>query len=163
MQHYIPTRTYETVFILRPTLSETEVDEYVTAVKTLIAQNENEVVKVDLWGRRKLAYPIRRYRDGVFVYMIFTGKPAFVTELNRQYQITEDIIRFLTVVVEGEIGESTGINDAPARDSRRGGRDGDRDRDRRDDRRGDRDDRDDRPPRPPFRGRRDDDDEGDDE
>lgn len=134
MKHYEPIRTYETVIILRPTLTDVEIEEYVTAMKRFIEQNENEILKVDLWGRRRLAYPIRRFRDGVFAFFIFRGKPAFISELTRQYRITEDIIRYLTTIIEGDPNLEGGINDAPPRDDRRrddGGRRSDRPRPRR--------------------------------
>ena len=61
---------YELGVILRPTLSEEEVNSAVEKLKNFI-EERGEVVKVDLWGRRKLAYPIQKYQEGYYVFFNF--------------------------------------------------------------------------------------------
>ena len=105
-------RTYETTFILRPALSDLEVDEMVASVKQLLEENGCEVLKADLWGRRKLAYQIGRDYDGVYAFMVFRGPIEATPILERQFQINENVL----VPVE-EI--AVRLDDRPASDRSR--------------------------------------------
>lgn len=99
MRHYVPTRTYETTIVIQPSLNDAEIDTIVDAVRSLIEDNNN-LIRTDIWGRRKLAYPVRRYQEGIYIFYVFEGKPEFIPELTRHYQITEGILRHLTVRCE---------------------------------------------------------------
>jgi small subunit ribosomal protein S6 len=99
LRHYVPTRTYETTIVIQPSLNDAEIDTIVDAVRSLIEDNNN-LIRTDIWGRRKLAYPVRRYQEGIYIFYVFEGKPEFIPELTRHYQITEGILRHLTVRCE---------------------------------------------------------------
>ena len=103
MRHYVPTRTYETTAVIQPSLNDADIDAQIEAIKSLIESGGNTLVKTDVWGRRKLAYPVRRYQEGIYVFFVFEGEPAFIPELTRHYQITEPILRHLTVRCEADI------------------------------------------------------------
>ncbi len=113
-------KTYETTFIMRPALSDLEVDEMVASVKQLLEENGCEVLKADLWGRRKLAYRIGRDYDGVYAFMVFRGPKEAVPVLERQFQINENALRYLTVRCEVPVEEiAVRLDDRPASDRSR--------------------------------------------
>ncbi len=90
------TGKYETIFIV----DVTKGDEATTAVaekfKTLISENA-EVIKVDEWGKRRLAYPINDMPEGYYVLVEFESKPDFPAELDRIYKITDGLMRSIIV------------------------------------------------------------------
>lgn len=89
-------RNYETVIILNPELNEEENKAVVEKFSGLISAN-GEVQKVDLWGKRKLAYLIEDFSEGYYVYAEFAAEPEFIKELERNYKISDAVIRYLVV------------------------------------------------------------------
>lgn len=90
-------RNYEILFILRPDMTEEEVEASREKIKSIITDNGGEVTKVDNMGKRRLAYEIRDYREGIYTVVYFTADETMVKELDRVVRITEDIIRHLIV------------------------------------------------------------------
>lgn len=90
---------YETVFILVPTLKEDEIKASVEKFTNLISSN-GEITKVDEWGKRKLAYEINKVTEGYYVYVEFTAEGDFVKELERNYKISDSVLRYLVVKQE---------------------------------------------------------------
>jgi small subunit ribosomal protein S6 len=139
---------YEHVFIARQDLAQAQVDALAQTATDIIESNGGKVVKTETWGLRSLAYRIAKNRKGHYVMLDFEAPAPVVAELERQTQINEDVIRYMTLKVdEHEQGPS-----AMMRRNERSER-GDRpDRGDRGDRgpRGDRPDRGDRAPRPDF-------------
>jgi small subunit ribosomal protein S6 len=88
-------RAYELAFIVRPDLEETAFKDLVDRVKTVITEAGGQVAKVDVWGKRKLAYPIRKQNEGQYVIMQTQLEPAFCIELERNLRLQEPVIRFL--------------------------------------------------------------------
>ncbi len=86
---------YETVFLLPGDAQPQKVDDFVEKVKSLIVQKGGEVTLLEKWGRRRLAYPIGRQREGYYTFMQFNAEPAFVAELNQFFRVSEDVIRQL--------------------------------------------------------------------
>lgn len=99
-------RHYETIFIVNPDLEENETNNVIEGVKTTIEANGGKIMSTDLWGRRRLAYPIKRHKDGYYALLVFESDPKFVRELNTYYRIAEPIIKYMVVNFEGEISES---------------------------------------------------------
>lgn len=97
MNHYAPIRNYETTVIFRPTLNESDLQSQVEGIKNLIESAGNTIVKQDVWGRRRMAYSIGGHSEGIYVFFLFTSDPKFVAELNRRYQINENVLRSLTI------------------------------------------------------------------
>jgi len=93
-------REYEIVFIVHPDLDETATNEVVERVKTWITEAEGSVDKVDPWGKRKLAYPIRKQTEGQYFLFKAHMNPAFVAEMERNLRFQEPVIRFLITVVD---------------------------------------------------------------
>ncbi len=93
-------RNYELAFIIRPTVAEEGVTGVVEQVSQLVKTGNGEVTSVDVWGRRTLAYPIDKYREGTYVLCQIKLPPAAMVELERNLKLSEEIIRYLLVKVE---------------------------------------------------------------
>lgn len=89
-------RKYETIFILRPTLGEEEMKEVVEKFKNFIETNAKLEI-FDEWGNRKLAYKVKEYNEGYYIFATFECLPTFPQELERLYRISEDVIKFIVV------------------------------------------------------------------
>ncbi len=87
---------YETVFILTPVLSDDQMKEAVEKFKDVLKQNNAEIVNEELWGLRKLAYPIDKKSTGFYVLVEFKAEPTIVSKLETAYRRDERVIRFLT-------------------------------------------------------------------
>lgn len=90
------TNQYETVFILTPVLSETQMKEVVDKYKKFLTANEAEIVFENNWGLRKLAYPIQKKSTGFYYLIQFKGEGGLIEKLEIEYKRDERIIRFLT-------------------------------------------------------------------
>lgn len=88
-------RMYELAFIIQPNLDEEGVTAVVSKVEGLISKVKGEIKTKNVWGRRRLAYPIDNYREGVYVLFEANMPPASVTEIEQNLRLSEDIIRFL--------------------------------------------------------------------
>ncbi len=90
-------RQYELVFIIKPDLDEEATDTLIEKVKSIAVTNDAEIVKLEKWGKRRLAYEIKNYREGVYVIMNFKGDVKVSAELDRVLKITENILRHMIV------------------------------------------------------------------
>lgn len=90
-------RRYETIFITYPDLPEEEITGLVERYSAIIKDRQGIVVKVEKWGKRKLAYEIEKQARGFYVLMDFAGTAAIVTELERNLRIADKILKFMTV------------------------------------------------------------------
>jgi small subunit ribosomal protein S6 len=88
-------RQYELILIVQPDLDEEATDAVITRVKSLITDNNGEILKTDVWGSKQLAYEIRDFREGFYVYMEISIDPEFGTELNHSIKYIEPIIRHM--------------------------------------------------------------------
>jgi small subunit ribosomal protein S6 len=93
-------REYELIFIVHPDLDDAAFKEIVERVQGWITGAGGVVSKVDLWGKRKLAYEIRKQKDGQYVLMKTEMQPTFTAELERNLRFVEPIMRFLVTAVE---------------------------------------------------------------
>ncbi|MBU6266891.1 MAG: 30S ribosomal protein S6 [Sphingomonadales bacterium] len=98
---------YEHVFLARQDLSQAQVDALATAATEIVESNAGKVTKTETWGLKNLAYKIARNRKAHFVMLNIEAPAGVVAELERQTQINEDVIRYLTIRVdEHEAGPS---------------------------------------------------------
>jgi len=122
---------YEHVFLARQDLAQAQVDQMAEAATKIITEGEGRVVKAETWGLRSLAYRIAKNRKAHYVMLEIDAPGAVVAELERQAQINEDIIRYMTVKVdELEQGPTVMMRKQERDRERRGdreGRDGGRD------------------------------------
>jgi small subunit ribosomal protein S6 len=98
---------YETLYIVRPNLDEDAVDRTVAGVEEYIKGLGGAIVATEKKGRRRLAYEVDKMRDGYYILTVFTGKTESITQIKRMMSLSEDIIRHLVVIHEGESTEST--------------------------------------------------------
>ena len=87
---------YETVFIVDPAVGEEGIDALVEKFRSLIEQN-GTLGEVDLWGKRRFAYPINDLQEGYYALMNFESAPDFPAELDRVYKITDGLLRSLII------------------------------------------------------------------
>ena len=136
---------YEHVFLARQDLAQAQVDALAEAATKIVQDNQGKVVKTETWGLRSPAYKIAKNRKAHYVMLEIDAPAGVVAELERQTQINEDVIRFMTVRVdELEEGPSAMMRKQERDRERRGDREGGRDggpRGDRPDRGGDRGDR----------------------
>lgn len=91
--------TYETIFISASDLTQDQMEANVEKVKQLVTAAEGKILALELWGRRKLAYPIKRSRDGFYVYLLHCSPRTIPAVLDRHFRLTKTILRGLTVKV----------------------------------------------------------------
>ncbi|MDY2960572.1 MAG: 30S ribosomal protein S6 [Hornefia sp.] len=84
---------YELMYIIDPTLEQDKKDAAVETVKEIVSANGGEVSEVDVWGMRKLAYPIEKKEEGYYVVMEFKAGTDVPKEMNRRLKISDDVIR----------------------------------------------------------------------
>jgi small subunit ribosomal protein S6 len=90
-------RRYETVVVLHPELPEAQTRETVDRAKRLIEAAEGEVLQVQEWGMRDLAYPIRKLNRGYYALLEYRAAPGVVKELERTLKIADEVLRFVSV------------------------------------------------------------------
>jgi small subunit ribosomal protein S6 len=91
---------YETIFIINPNIESENVERIIEDVQNLITGSEGEVIKVDKWGKKRLAYEVKGNRDGFYVLINFEADPQFILRLGRYYSLTDEIIKNMTVRAE---------------------------------------------------------------
>lgn len=96
-------RTYEIIFIADPNLSEPDVEGLTATVKGFVEKEGGKIEKVENWGKKRMAYEVRRHRDGYYVLLSVLGSAALVKEVERRIRVTDGIIRHLSVRVDQEI------------------------------------------------------------
>jgi small subunit ribosomal protein S6 len=117
--------SYEVIFILDPLLSDDAVEAEVGAVRDLATGKAGVVAEVQKWGKRRLAYEVKKKRDGHYVFMKVAGQPGVVGELERHFRISETVLkgmvfkaeaprksRFVAKPPRGREGATTGAREA---------------------------------------------------
>lgn len=108
---------YETMFILKPTLTEEETAAQIELVKSTIEKNGGEIASCDDMGSKQLAYEIEKHKRGYYFVAYFKGQPSGLAEIERQYRINENILRFIFIKYESkkEIAAWTKMSDEAAK------------------------------------------------
>ena len=91
---------YETVFILTPVLSDDQMKEAVDKFKKILTDGGAEILNEELWGLKKLAYPIEKKSTGFYVLVEFKAEPELIAKLDTQYRRDERILRHIIVKME---------------------------------------------------------------
>ena len=94
---------YETMYILRPDIPEEEVDSHLKKYSELLEKSETEVLDSQMRGKRRLAYPIAKHKEGIYVQLSHKGDGQQVGILERAMRLSEDVIRYLTVKQDGPL------------------------------------------------------------
>ncbi len=90
-------KAYELLYIVKPTLDDEAREAILNSIKEIITSAEGEVGEINIWGSRKLAYPIEKFKDGVYTLVNFKASVDFPKELDRRLKISEDVIRHIIV------------------------------------------------------------------
>lgn len=96
-------REYETIYILESNIDPDEADRVATRLKDIIGGRNGKLLKIDNWGKRKLAYPIRKSSRGVFVFLKYLGFEDMVSEVERNLRLLDPVVRFQTVVMKPNV------------------------------------------------------------
>jgi small subunit ribosomal protein S6 len=96
-------REYETTYILRPNTPNEGVAEVNTRIRGIIEGMGGKVIKVDNWGKRRLAYEVAKERKGIYLYWLYLAQPGVVEETERNLRMLDNVIRYLTVKVDDNV------------------------------------------------------------
>jgi small subunit ribosomal protein S6 len=92
-------RWYETTFLINASLDDPIIEQIIKKYENFIKDRGGEIILMERWGRRRLAYPINKKNSAFYVYFEYFAPPTIVSELERAFQLDENIMRYLTVVV----------------------------------------------------------------
>ena len=94
---------YETMYILRPDIPEEEVESHLKKYSEILEKSGTEVLDSQMRGKRRLAYPIAKHKEGIYVQLSHKGTGQQVSTLERAMRLSEDVIRYLTVKQYGPL------------------------------------------------------------
>ena len=95
-------RTYELMFIVLPDMTDEDLDKLVSTLGTAVTSANGTVKSVEKMGKRRLAYTVRKFHEGVYVLLTVEGGGGVMHELERRLRVTEPVIKFLTVRIDEE-------------------------------------------------------------
>ena len=97
-------RLYDLIFICRPDTPEPEVDKILATLEQAATEKAGKVEKVEKWGTRKLAYRVKKNREGYYVYVVLRGtQSAMILELERRLKVADPVIKYMTVRLDEEM------------------------------------------------------------
>jgi len=99
---YEVNRVYELMFIVRPDMVEEEQDKLISTLESAVSSSGGKVKSMERMGKRRLAYTVRRFHDGIYILLTVEGGGALIHELERRLRVTEPVIKFLTVRIDEE-------------------------------------------------------------
>jgi small subunit ribosomal protein S6 len=95
-------RTYELMFIVRPDMADEDLDKLISNLESTVTSASGTIKGVERMGKRRLAYMVRKFREGVYILLTIEGAGSVVHELERRLRVTEPVIKFLTVRIDEE-------------------------------------------------------------
>jgi small subunit ribosomal protein S6 len=98
-------RRYETIFILRPSAGEEEINRIVGSTTQIILDEKGSIIELNKWGMKKLAYFIKKESLGYYVFCDFAGTPDAVAEIERKFRIDDLVLKYMTIKTAGSITE----------------------------------------------------------
>jgi len=90
-------RTYEIAYIVAPNTADDDLSKLNSQIEQIIASRGGKITKIDNWGRRKLAYRIRKFDEGIYTFVYVEGAGQEIAEVERRLRVTDFVIRHLTV------------------------------------------------------------------
>lgn len=96
-------RVYEVLFIIAPNVEEGDVDALVTQISDVATNQGATVTKIDRMGRRRLAYPINKFKDGHYAVLTVEGTGAEIAEIERRMRVIDTIIRYITIRIDEDL------------------------------------------------------------
>ena len=94
---------YETMYILRPDIAEDEVTNHIEKYNKILEENGGKVLDSQMRGKRRLAYPIAKHREGVYVQLSHQGDGQHIAKIEKAMRLNEDVIRYLTIKQDGPL------------------------------------------------------------
>ena len=101
---------YETMYILRPDIAEEEVTNHIEKYNKILEKNGGKVLDSQMRGKRRLAYPIAKHREGVYVQLSHQGDGQHIAKIEKAMRLSEDVIRYLTIKQEGPLPTPKPLN-----------------------------------------------------
>ena len=95
-------RSYEVMFIVRPDVEEADLDKLIEGFSNTITTGGGEVKSVEKMGRRRLAYTVRKFNDGLYVLLTILAEGKLISEIERRLRVSEQVIKFITVRMDEE-------------------------------------------------------------
>src|SRR5579863_916113 len=95
-------RTYELMFIVRPDMTDEDLDKLIATLQAAMPTLGGTLQKVEKMGKRRLAYTVRRFHEGIYVLLVIEGGGPVMHELERRLRVSEPVIKFLTVRIDEE-------------------------------------------------------------
>jgi len=93
-------RTYESVVIINATLEDDQIEATLARMQETITTHGGEIIELDKWGRKRLAYPIKKAKSGYYSVFRFTATTDLIAVLERNYRLDENVIRYLTIQLD---------------------------------------------------------------
>jgi small subunit ribosomal protein S6 len=93
---------YESLFILRPSLADDDVQKTLEKVRTTVEKAGGTIERLENWGKKKLAYEVKREKKGLYIQLQFKGNGAAVTEIERLFRLEDAVMKFLTVKLDAQ-------------------------------------------------------------
>ncbi|RYZ06523.1 MAG: 30S ribosomal protein S6 [Myxococcales bacterium] len=107
-------REYETIYVLRPNVAKDSQEKINQRVGEAVVREGGKLTSVENWGRRQLAYAVKKAKRGVYVYVKYVGGGAAVAEVERNLRMLDDVLKYQTVQVQSDVDASTVAVDAEA-------------------------------------------------
>ena len=96
-------KEYETIYVLRSDVDADTAEKVQARVAEVVGRDSGKLVKVEAWGRRKLAYPVAKQKRGVYMYVKFVGRGGLVQELERNLKLQDTVLKFQTIQTNDEV------------------------------------------------------------
>src|ERR1700712_3431531 len=109
-------KEYETIYVLRSDVDADTAEKVQGRVAEVVGRDNGKLLKVESWGRRKLAYPVGKQKKGVYIYVKYVGRGGLVQELERNLKLQDSVLKFQTVLTNKEVDvESIVVDPAEAK------------------------------------------------
>ena len=102
----LKSKEYETIYILRSDVDADTAEKVQARVAEVVGRDNGKLVKVEAWGRRKLAYPVAKQKKGVYVYVKYIGRGGLVQEVERNLKLADAVLKFQTIQTTEEVDAS---------------------------------------------------------
>lgn len=96
-------REYETIFLLRPDLAEDLVDKIVERLRGIVQRDGGKVIKVENWGKKKVAYEVKKHLRAIYVRFVYLGNTHMVAEFERNLRMTDDVLKYQSVKLADDV------------------------------------------------------------
>lgn len=96
-------KEYETIYILKPDVDAESADKVGARVAEVVGREAGRLTKVELWGRRRLAFDIKKHRRGVYYYLKYLGNGRVVSEVERNLRLTDGVLKYQTVLLRDDV------------------------------------------------------------